>query len=656
MFLKYFGDFSVIFPTYLFNLLNMRKALIFLLCFSFEEVTAQWYSPEKVGKKAAALYGKSIESAIDGDITNAIRGMDACIRMDGRFVEAYLSRAGLHAELKHYDSSVMDFAKAFELDAYFSREYRLPYSISLAGIGKFKEAMSMVDSFLTMEGLNERSRKSGAYRKSSYAFAAGLRQKDSGYVFAPLNLGDSINSKDLEYYPSLTIDGSKMVFTRRANNDEDFFESKWKENKYLKARPLAGNVNTNLNEGAQNISQDGQWLVFTGCNYPEGEGSCDLYISYLTKKGNWTEPQNLGTVINTEFWESAPSLSPDKRDLYFASSRPGGYGGRDIWVSHLDKSGKWTQPENLGQQINTIADEGCAFIHPDNQTLYFNSNGHDGLGGTDIFLSRKEENGKWGKALNLGYPINTIDEEGSLVVAADGITAYYASDRSDSRGGLDLYTFKLPGSAAAVKTVWLRGKVKDARTEMGLPSKVELTDINTRKIISSLQTDEDGNYLVTLPEGREYAFHVNRKGYLVYSEHFSIENSGKDSAMVIDIPLEPIVAGSRIVLKNVFFDLNKFNLKPESLTELDLVVDILKENPSMKIEISGHTDNAGAAADNLKLSQARANAVVDYLQSKGINLQRLSCKGFGAQQPVSTNETAEGRALNRRTELKVVSN
>jgi outer membrane protein OmpA-like peptidoglycan-associated protein len=409
-----------------------------------------------------------------------------------------------------------------------------------------------------------------------------------------------------------------------------------------------------MNEGAQNISQDGKWLIFTGCNFPDGAGSCDLYFSYLGKDG-WSEPQNLGYPINTAAWESAPSLSPDKRDLYFTSNRLGGFGGSDLYVSHLQPNGHWSNPENLGPAINTAGDEGSPFIHADNHSLYFTSNGHLGYGGDDLYLSRKDSTGKWGNAINLGYPINSIENEGSLIVAADGQTAYYASDRSDSRGGLDIYSFQLRKDIRPTRTLWVKGRVYDKKTGEGLPSAVELTDIETGEIMNLLRTDKEGNYLVTLPVGRNYAFNVNRKGYLFYSDHFALSSSQPDSTYQKDIPLQPIEANASIVLKNIFFETGEYQLKPESATELDQVVRLLMDNPSLKIEISGHTDNIGQDKDNLSLSLNRARSVVNYFIEKGIAANRLTYKGYGAQKPIAGNDTEEGRSQNRRTELKIIN-
>ncbi|MBV4358168.1 OmpA family protein [Pinibacter aurantiacus] len=628
---------------------------IFLLMIS--SVNAQ-FDPNKVDKKAAQLYSKALELAQGDEFVKSIQVLKDAIKIDPSFEDAYLSIAGMYGQLKVYDSAILYYEKARSIDASYFQDYNLPYSINLAGKGRFEDALHAVDTFLLIPNLNESSVKAGSYRKKTYEFAIDYAKNNaaSSYTFAPKNLGDSINTETSEYYPTLTIDGKQLIFTRRVDHmNEDFFGSDLgKDDKWDKAKLLAGNINSNLNEGAQNISLDGKWLVFTGCNFPEGYGSCDLYISYLTPTG-WSFPENLGGKINTEGWESAPSLSPDKRDLYFASRRPDGYGGSDIYVCHLLPNGKFGQPENLGPGINTIGDESCPFIHPDNQTLYFTSNGHPGYGDDDLFVTRKGPKGQWSAPKNLGYPINTIEKEGSLVISADGKTAYYASDRSDSKGGLDLYTFEMRNDVRPVKTLWVKGKVFDAKTNNGLPSAVELTNLTTREVVSKVQTDETGNYLITLPIGRDYAFNVNRKGYLFYSENFSFVEKSPDSTYNIDIPLQPLEANASVVLKNIFFDVNKTDLKPESQVELDNLVQLMKDNPTLKIQINGHTDNVGKAADNLKLSNGRAESVVAYITSKGIKEDRLSSKGFGATQPIATNDTEEGKAQNRRTELTVIA-
>lgn len=637
----------------------MQKRLVtFLVSLLFTwPVLAQVYHPEKVAPKAQKLYAEAISQAENDQFLAGIDLLKKAVHIDAKYADAWLSMAGMYGELKDYANSISSYERAAAIDSQYFRDYNLPYSINLAGAGRFEDALHAVNSFMTINNLNESSQRAAAYRRRCYLFALEQAKNPelSNYKFLPLNLGDSVNSPVSEYYPALTIDNQQLIFTRRVNNyNEDFYGTQREGDGWIKARGLTGMINSNMNEGAQSISQDGEWLIFTGCNFPEGMGSCDLYISFLTPDG-WSEPENLGNKINTDAWESAPSLSPDKRDLYFASRRPDGYGGSDIYVSHLQPNGRWSEPENLGPEINTSGDESCPFIHADNQTLYFTSNGLVGYGGDDLFMARKGPKGSFSLPRNLGYPINTIENEGSLVITADGSQAFYASDRADSRGGLDLYSFILRPDVRPIKTLWIKGRVTDAKTGQGLPSAVELTDISTRQLVSKVQTDETGNYLITLPVGRDYAFNVNRKGYLIFSENFPLSQKSPDSTYHINIPLQPLTANATVVLRNIFFETNSILLGENSQAELALLIQLLKENPTLQIQINGHTDNIGKPADNLKLSNGRAQAVVTYLAKNGVDPKRLRFQGYGANNPVADNNTEEGRAKNRRTEVKVIA-
>jgi len=633
-----------------------------LICFTlfivlFSSSALAQYTVSKINKKAIDAYTKAMEKVQNDDYKNAIPIFLDAIQKDPGYVDAYLSLAGVYGQLKNYQQSVDTYEKAFTLDSNYTSFYRLSYSINLAGLGQFQKALDAINALLARTDLDPRSRKSAEYRRSSYQFAVDFEKAhaNDNYVFAPKNLGDGINTTESEYFPSLTIDGNQMIFTRRLNGmNEDFFGTVKNNNTWSKAFHLQGNINTPQNEGAQNISQDGNWLVFTGCYRPDGYGSCDLYISYQTNNG-WSEAMNLGRNINSDQWESQPCLSPDKRDLYFASRRTGGFGGSDIYVSHLQSNGSWSKPENLGSEINTAGDEYSPFIHADNQTLFFTSNGLPGYGEEDIFLTRRDSQNKWSKPENLGYPINTINTESTLFIASDGATAYYSSDRSDTKGGLDIYSFELRPDVRPNKTLWIKGKVFDKKTNAGLPSTVELIDLVSKRTLSKVQTDETGNYLITLPVGKDYAFNVNRRGYLFYSDNYSLKDKSPDSTYEKNIPLQPIEVNAFIVLKNIFFDFNKYDLKPASQVELDKVVQLMQDNPTVKIQIEGHTDNVGKAADNMKLSENRSKAVVSYLVSKNISVTRLTSKGFGATKPIADNKTEEGKAQNRRTELKVVA-
>ena len=635
---------------------NLYHLLMALCLLTLTTTAGAQYDAAKINKKAIAAYERGLSLAEYGDYKAAVQYLNEAIRLDKNYIDAYLSLAGVYGEVKDPASSVATYEKAFAIDSNYTSELRLPYSINLAGLGQFDKALAAVEALLARQKMNPNTRKAAEFRRKSYLFALEYARTHptSNYVFAPKNIGEGVNSAESEYFPTMPIDGKALIFTRRLRGmNEDFFVS---ENfgKWEAARRLNGSINTPESEGAQNISQDGTWLVFAGCNRRDGFGSCDLYISYLTKEG-WSEATNLGKTLNSEDWESQPCLSPDKKDLYFASKRPGGFGGSDLYVSHMLPNGRWSNPENLGPEVNTAGDEQGPFIHADNQTLYFASTGLPGYGDDDLFVMRRAPGGKWGKPENLGYPINTVNREGTLFIAADAKTAYYASDRGDGKGLMDIYSFELREDIRPNKTLWVKGKVFDDKTKKGLPSAVELIDLGSRQTLSKVQTDEEGNYLITLPVGRDYAFNVARKGYLFYSDNYSLKGKDPDSTYKKDIPLQPIEISAAVVLRNIFFDFNKFELKEESQVELDRVVHLLSENPTVKIQIEGHTDNVGTAADNLKLSENRAKAVVSYLKGKGIAADRLSSKGFGATKPIAANTTEEGRAQNRRTELKVVA-
>lgn len=626
--------------------------LIFLFVLSVI-VKAQPLQPKQVSTKAKALYSKAMQQLSGGMIKESVPLLQKVISLDTNYVDAYLSLASAYGELKDYSKAIAFFEKARDMDSSYFKEFTLPYSINLAGVGKFREALNAVTIFLSLPGINERSVKSARYRKRCYEFAVNFQQKQAGnsYIFAPINLGDSVNSTRSEYYPSLSIDDSLLVFTRRGDGArEDFMETTLVNGHYSTAKQIAGDINIEPYKGAITVSADGEWMIFAG-NFRTGMGNFDLYISYLTPQG-WSEPENLGPNVNSEYWDSSPSLSPDNRILYFSSNRPGGYGGSDLYTCTRLSNGKWGPAKNMGPVINTVGDETSPYIHADNQTLYYTSDGLQGYGGSDLFICRKK-NGEWGVPENLGYPVNTIENEGSLAVSSDGSTAYYASDRSDSRGGLDLYKFELREDIRPIKTLYVKGKVSDAITGKGLPCAVDLIENSNNNTLMHLQTDELGKYFVPLPSGKDYTFTVNRKGYLYHTELYELSKKQSDSTYQKDIALQPLTLNTTVIFNNIQFAIDSFNLLPVSKIELAKLIQLLTDNSTVKIQILGHTDNTGNEKDNLLLSTNRARTVAYYLLNNGINSKRLSYKGFGSTKPIADNATEEGKAKNRRTEFVI---
>ncbi len=491
--------------------------------------------------------------------------------------------------------------------------------------------------------------------------------------FKPINLGKNINSEFNEYLPAITADEQTFIYTRLIPSgkrsfegtlemQEDFYISSQIKGVFQKSENFGEPLNTFSNEGAQSISADGTMLFFTSCEYERGKsahgksfGSCDIFVSHKTGS-RWSKPENLGVQINTKYWESQPSFSADGKTLYFASNRPGGKGKIDIWKTELQENNTWAKPINLGDSINTKEHDQSPYIHYDNKTLYFASNGHLGMGNQDIFLSRKDSLGKFGKVKNLGYPINTYDEEVSLTINTKGNKAYFASSKESEFGGLDLFTFELTDKNKPNQVTYVQGKVFDAETSKKLEASIKLINLSSDSTIAhSISDSETGKFLICIPAGEEYAFNVSKEGYLFYSESFTLTKSSDDLKIYnFVIPLSPIKKGKKTILKNIFFDIDSYELQDKSSAELGRLFQFLETNNEIRVEIGGHTDNTGSETHNKQLSLNRAKSVYDYLISKGITTSRILFKGYGSSLPVDSNNTEKGRQKNRRTEFKII--
>jgi hypothetical protein len=411
-------------------------------------------------------------------------------------------------------------------------------------------------------------------------------------------------------------------------------------------------LNSGQNEGAQSLSSDGNYMYFTACDRSGGLGSCDIFFS-ASENGKWSLPVNLGSPVNSSSWESQPSINADGKMLFFSSNRPGGNGGKDLWYSVYKTNKKWSTPKNLGNVINTSGDEMSPFIHFDGKTLYFSSDGRPGMGGLDIYFSRMQEDSSWTEPKNLGYPINTYNDEMGLTIESGGQKAYFSSKR-DEQGGKNIYSFRLYESIRPDPVAYLKGKVSDKETGKTLIAEYELINLSTGKTAVINSTDGNGNFLVCLPSGFNYGLNVSRKGYLFYSENFMFE--GQHTVMepfLKKIKLSQLKVGEKMLLANVFYEVDSWQLKKESMAELNKLSNLLKENKDLKIEIGGYTDATGSDEYNLSLSEKRALSVVDFLVSNGISHERLKYKGFGNTSPVGDNVTYEGRKLNRRTEVQI---
>lgn len=611
-------------------------------------------NPTKSRKKAETYLIQGLQQYRLMEYDKAEDLLKKSIKADPKFAEAYETLGKIYLDQKKTDLALGAYEKALELDP--MRIYsRLELSQVWFDKQEYEKCLQTLQPIREIQAQNKQilTQVDQLYANASFAkFAI-----KNPVPFNPINAGDAINTAQEEYFPGLTVDEQKLFFTRRDGSlnvylqNEDLFYSEKENEKWKTARNLGKPINTPENEGAFSTSADGQYLFFTSCSRPGGIGSCDIWVSKLTGE-RWSEPFNLGSPVNTKYWETQPSLTSDGKTLFFTSSRPDGYGGSDIWMTQFTDKG-WSDPENLGNQINTGSDEQFPFIHPDGQTLYFTSVGHPGMGKSDIFYAKKNPDGKWGRPVNMGYPINTAGDEWNLIVNRTGNLAYYASDgNKDGKGGMDIYYFDLYEKARPQLVSYVKGFVFDANTKIPLLARVELLDPTTGKILMTNETNsKTGIFLATLLSNQNYILNVSAKGYLFYSESFLLKNSTSEKPYELQIGLNKIETGGKIISRNIFFDVNKFDLKEESEAELMKLVEFLNNNIALKIEIGGHTDNTGNAALNKELSENRAKSVYNYFVQHGIKTDRLTFKGYGASVPISTNATEEGKALNRRTEF-----
>ncbi|MDB5011104.1 MAG: Outer rane porin precursor [Mucilaginibacter sp.] len=584
---------------------------------------------------------------------DAIALLSKAIAADSKFIEAHSQLADVFRLKKYNKQAIEEYKKVIDLNPEFNRGLYMKLGEIEINEAQYSQAQRHLEKYLTYPNLT--AQNSFLAQKLIKDCTFSIEALQHPVAFKPVNMGPEINTAADEYSPVATADEKRIIFTRQVNNNEDFYQSTNQNGKWLNASYLSDRINTpNFNEGSESISQDGKFLFFTGCNRPDGLGRCDIYIAQ--KKGDsWGKPFDLSQPVNTSGWESQPSISADGRTLYFVSNRKGGYGGYDIWKSVLTSKG-WGEPENLGPNINTSFSEQSPFIHADDSTLYFCSNGWPGMGGQDLFVSKLGKDGKWQKPENLGYPINTNGNESGLTISANGATAYFASNNLNGSGGFDIYTFELPVKVRPHVVTYVKGIVNDAKTKQPLEAAVEIIDLqNNNSVYQDYSSVEQGDFLATITSGKNYGLNISKSGYLFYSENFSLIGHESNNPFNISVLLQPIEIGNKVILKNIFFDTNKFEIKPESIPELQKLIDFLTVNPTLQIEISGHTDNVGNDQANQTLSENRAKSVYNYLIANKIATARLIFKGYGKTQPIAPNTTEEGRSKNRRTEFKIVA-
>ncbi len=634
----------------------VKLVLIVALSFHWQDGFTQ------ASKKSKKLHEKASAAYSAGELKDAISYSKEVLKRNNFHLNTLLLLADIYNEL---DSTRLEITYLNMADSMGTGNQPLIlYRLGEANLslGNYKAAKEAFSKYLEKVGKKTRRGITVLKKIEQCKFAINSMANPRTGKVTPIP--GLINTQMDEYWPSLTVDNQQLVFTRLVSHpinknwkQEDFYMATSDSIYWAVAEPII-ELNTPDNEGAQTISADGKVFFFTACNRPDGYGSCDIYYS-IHKDGKWAKPANAGKGLNTSKWESQPSFSANSGYLYYSSNKAGGYGKKDIWRVRLKgfgKSGKlvFGEHQNLGNVINTKGNEASPCIHFDGQTLYFSSDDWMGFGKSDIFYSALKEDNTWSQPVNLGYPINTHNEEQGFIVDATGGNAYFASDR-EKENGLDIYITPLHKDLQPNPVTYVKGNIVDEASLKPLSAKVEIYNLgNKNALVNSENPFYQGEFLTCLPVGARYAFNVSKAGYLFFSE--SIDLNDIHSAVdpfIFTIKLVPIKIGEALVLRNLYFNTDSYEILGESFVELEKLHQFLVENASIRVEIEGHTDSVGTEAYNIELSENRAKAVYSYLTSKGIQKERITWKGYGFLKPVSENSTKKGRSMNRRTEVRI---
>lgn len=601
-------------------------------------------------KKALIYFEKGKKDFMERKYESATENFEKYLERDTSRTEAYFRLGQISESFRDVNKASEYYKKVISRDSLsqvpFVQAYMFLGSRAIEN-HDFEAAKAYL--IVSMANTNKNSIVYKQLEKQVKTIDFGMQALGNPMNIKPEPLPEIINTKAKQYFPVLTADNTTLIFTAVENGgDENIFKSELKDGQWQQPVSISNEINSPFNEGTCSITTDGKIMVFTSCEGRDSFGSCDLYIT--KKQGDkWSKPENLGPNINSNFWDSQPSLSSDGSKLFFASERPGGLGKKDIWMSVQDAKGRWTKAVNMGKNINTYQDEVSPFIHANGYSLFFASNGKVGMGNLDLYLTNLK-NMQADSAINLGYPINTSDDELSLFITADGKSAYYSVNKSDK---VNLYKFSIPEvlSKKFNKTYFIKGFVLDQKTSKPVQASIELVNVKTKEKLSRFLSDAiTGDYLATLPGEGQYVLYVESDGYLFKSLNFDFSKAYESKTL--NIPMVKIEKETVEVLQNIFFDSGSAILREESYLELDKLTELLAKNSKLNIEISGHTDDVGNIQTNQDLSLKRAQSVVKYLENKGLSTQRFITKGFGESKPKVKNDSEENRQINRRIEMR----
>lgn len=609
--------------------------------------------------RAQSLYAKALESLQKHDKEDAEAYLLKSIKASPSFSDAYISLGMLYCDNRQYTRAADVFQQAALSCPACTRNFALPLARVLCRGGQYDKADAVLAGWQKPEPMKAALKKD--YDQVRRNIQYGKYAIKAKHTEEPENMGFRINTQYDEYFPSIVRDDSTIVFTRKTNGvDEDFYIARRDScGGWFIARDMGTPPNSPMQDGAQMLSADGHYLFFMRCGTRSENGwdagGCDLFFSY-TQGDEWSQAVPFGATINSPGFEGMPSLSSDNRELYFVSDRDGGFGGKDIWVSRF-QDGLWQIPENLGPDVNTPYDEIAPFIASDNSTLYFTSDGHPGLGGNDIFYSRRV-NGKWQRPENPGYPFNTSFDDASLCLSADGRKAYLASDRDGGLGGMDLYEVKVPETAQPQPFTYVYGIAYDSLTRARLNyAQIEWNDAQTGEKLYRFQSNRgDATYMAAIPMNRTYAVHVFRAGYADYDDTVTytashIMQPDTLSFPLLDFSYSPPMYDS--LLGRFHFVKNSVVLSDSDVLRIKMMVEPYLGQPLAEYFVNGYTDNTGTPMINEELSFARARLIADVLRNLGIPDNKIQTQGWSDASPVAPNDSEENRFINRRVELIV---